>query len=81
MAHSEDHCVILKEHSYGHERLFTMEEAIKELDYDCFDNRKSYATHFYYCPYCGKKINWRRIRKFKKAFDKEYLNALARGRK
>jgi len=36
-------------------------EILKPRDY--IDRRRGLATLFNYCPLCGKKINWRKIRK------------------
>lgn len=34
-----------------------------------FDKRKGYFHFFSYCPYCGDKINWTKIRKELKESD------------
>lgn len=30
---------------------------------DILDRRKNYATLFNFCPMCGKKLNWKKLRK------------------
>lgn len=30
---------------------------------DYLDRRKRYMSHFNYCPYCGEKIYWEKMRK------------------
>ena len=37
------------------------QEVFKSKDY--IDGRKGLATLFTYCPLCGKKIDWRKLRK------------------
>jgi len=43
------------------ERLTGAWEAFEPKDY--IDRRKSMSTMFNFCPNCGKKINWRSLRK------------------
>lgn len=36
---------------------------------DLIDRRKGYITGYYYCPYCGKKLDWDRFRACAKSID------------
>jgi len=36
-----------------------------------FDRRRRLATHYKYCPYCGKKLNFRKIKQL--AIDSELV--------
>lgn len=31
--------------------------------HEYLDGRKGYTTKFYYCPWCGKEIDWKKIKK------------------
>jgi len=36
---------------------------------DYLDRRRGLATHYNYCPYCGKKLDYRKIKKIAKEHD------------
>lgn len=42
------------------------------LDY--LDRRKGLATHYNYCPYCGKKLDYKKIKQIAKKYEERYFN-------
>lgn len=40
--------------------LYQSNKIVKPLDY--FDRRKGFSRLFNYCPNCGKKIDWKKIK-------------------
>ena len=50
----------MSEHSKSMARVSSGWNALEPKDY--LDGRKGLATLFKYCPICGQKINWKKIR-------------------
>ena len=68
---NEHECTIGVYYDYGNTQLVTVGE-LKGLieDWPCFYSFKDYCdkrkstnlTRFEFCPYCGKKIDWKKIK-------------------
>lgn len=65
-ASSCDH-VIMQIFGYYHDPLRTTKDIMSEKSAsyrrNVTDRRMGYAVHFNFCPFCGEKLNWRKIRK------------------
>ena len=68
---SEHECVIGMLYDFDDTDLVTLNELLEEIDFqwcsytlkDYADRRKSTnLTRFEFCPYCGKKIDWKKIK-------------------
>ena len=67
MKHSEGQCTVMHIHDFGRDAFWTQTIAIQDASPEYLDGRRGWSTMFNYCPYCGRKINWRMIRKLNKA--------------
>lgn len=58
-------CIIVENHEYGGDNsmnFLDLKEFIKG-DLKFLDGRRCLLTMYNYCPYCGKKIDWKKIKK------------------
>ena len=49
--------------------LFTIRGKVDYSPRELVNRNKTLATHFSYCPNCGGKINWRKVRELADTFD------------
>ena len=50
---------------YEDNQVYNISEAIDRLEPEILDRRRCYAFLFDYCPTCGEKIDWVKIKKLK----------------
>lgn len=57
-------CSICENHEYDSPNRMTFDETMKYIrgDLGFLNGRKSYLTFYNYCPFCGKKIDWKIIK-------------------
>lgn len=57
-------CSICENHEYDMKNRMTLKEMIEFIGdrKEMLDSRHSFLTFYNYCPFCGKKINWKDIK-------------------
>jgi len=58
-------CLICENHEYEGENTMNLERTRQYIgkDKSFLDRRRNILTLYNFCPFCGKKINWKEIKK------------------
>jgi len=58
----ENHlCIVGLVYAFSGDKLVDVAD-VKDLPARVLDRRRNMMHHFNYCPSCGKKINWKKIK-------------------